>query len=332
MVSRKEMLQRDSAVVPTNAGKPPIPASRLPALLRFPLLAFISLSIHTFLYEFVAPLSNYELSKVSRTLTEPWQPAAFLGFKILELAVGWYLKFDYIDLAALTILTHGPFFYFLTTFYQITWTTSATCLSVDVLALALPFQLLRPKAPAHNAAAPKSAVPNKDIINDVSIITLNIVLAAGIYAVTVYGSYSTWLPAFLASHFDGLRSFEIAHTTVLPSLIACAIPLGWSARTFLFDPSTAAQPNLGDIKKTAFNPETASLGETFVHNVWGWSFRTKVLLRRVGVLLAMQGANCWMRTFVTIDGAESAGAAGWAALWVAASAIVGIVYGWVGDV
>jgi hypothetical protein len=95
MVSREDMMaDRDVAVIPVGDGQPPIPSSGLPTLLRFPLLAIISLSLHTFLYEFVAPLSNYELSSVSRTLTEAWQPAAFLGFKLLELAVGWWMRFD----------------------------------------------------------------------------------------------------------------------------------------------------------------------------------------------------------------------------------------------
>lgn len=95
MVSRKELATRDgAAVVAVNTAEPPIPARKLPAYIRFPLLALVSLSVHTFLYSFVAPLSNYELSSVSRTLNEAWQPAAFLGYKILELAVGWYMKFD----------------------------------------------------------------------------------------------------------------------------------------------------------------------------------------------------------------------------------------------
>jgi hypothetical protein len=201
-----------------------------------------------------------------------------------------------------------------------------------VLALALPFWLLRAKAPAHNARAPKSAVPNKAIINDASIIALNVVLAASIYGVAVYGSFATWLPSFLVSHFDAIPSFESAHNALWFTLGLRAIALGWSAHVFLFAPSTAARPNLADVKQAGFNPETATLGETFVHNVWGWSMRTKVLLKRLSVLLAMQGANSWLRTFVTIEGAESTGAAGWAAMWVVASAIVGGVFGWVGDV
>lgn len=95
MVSRKELAARDgAAVVSVSSADTPAAASKLPAPLRFPLLAIISLSVHTFLYTFVAPLSDYELSNVSRTLNEAWQPAAFLGFKFLELAVGWYMRFD----------------------------------------------------------------------------------------------------------------------------------------------------------------------------------------------------------------------------------------------
>lgn len=237
-----------------------------------------------------------------------------------------------IDLAALTILTHGPYFFFLSTFYEVTPTTSLACLFVDALALALPFRLLRPKAPAHNSAAPSSAVQNKNIINDISILALNIVLAASIYTVITCLAFVTFLPAFLAGHFDGIRSFDVAHAAYIPALLPYAIPAGWSARTFLFDPSTAARPNLGDIRQSGFNPETATLAETFAHNVWGWSLRTKVLLKRMGVLLAMQGVNSWLRTFVTIEGADSIGAAGWGSLWVASSVVVGLAFGWVGDV
>lgn len=237
-----------------------------------------------------------------------------------------------LDLTALTILTHGPYYFFLYTFYNISPATSFTYLAIDIIALAAPFRLLRPKAPAHNAAAPASAVPNKSVINDSSIRALTTLLPAAIYGVVIYGSFALWLTAFLAPRFTGLKTFENAHNVVLPALITYAIPLGWSARTFLFSPSTAARPNLANIRQAGFNPETATLGETFAHNIWGWNLRTKVLIKRTAILMLMQGLNCWLRIFVTVEGSEGIGAAGWAAMWITATALVGFSYQWAADI
>lgn len=91
---KDQMAERDVAVVPVDFTQPPIAASRLPAPFAFVLLTLISLSLHTIAFEFGGPISDYELSGVSRTLNEDWQPAAFLGFKVLELLVGWLWRFD----------------------------------------------------------------------------------------------------------------------------------------------------------------------------------------------------------------------------------------------
>ena len=42
----------------------------------------------------VADGLGYELGSVSRSRNEPWQVAAYLGWKVAELAVGWYGKYD----------------------------------------------------------------------------------------------------------------------------------------------------------------------------------------------------------------------------------------------
>lgn len=92
MVSRKEMARDDA--VPMATRPPPLPASKLPAPLRFPLLVILSLSSSFFLYTFFSGFMGNELAAVSRTVNENWQVASLLGWKILELGIGWYGNFD----------------------------------------------------------------------------------------------------------------------------------------------------------------------------------------------------------------------------------------------
>jgi hypothetical protein len=94
MDARDEIAERDVAVVPIDHAQPPLRASRLPSGAGFVLLTLISLSLHTLAFEFAGPISGYELSGVSRTLNQDWQPAAFLAFKVLELLLGWSMRFD----------------------------------------------------------------------------------------------------------------------------------------------------------------------------------------------------------------------------------------------
>ncbi len=184
----------------------------------------------------------------------------------------------------------------------------------------------------HSLHAPKGSVANRSIINDIPVRALTTLLAAGIYGVLVYGSYSTWLPVHLVVYFDGLRDISTAHTAALPFLIASFIPVGYAAREFLFAPATGARLNLGDIRARAFNPATATLGETVMYNLWGYSKRTRELIKRTATLVAVSGFNTWLQTFVTVEGVESYGAAGWAAVWAGAAALTGLMYAWVGDV
>ncbi len=105
-----------------------------------------------------------------------------------------------------------------------------------------------------------------------------------------------------------------------------------AAKSFIFTPAASAAPSSADAKNTAFNPETATLGETFWHNAWGTSTRTKVVIKRTATLMLVTGVNTFVQTFVTIEGVEAAGAATYSAVWVAAALFTGTTLGLVGDV
>ena len=237
-----------------------------------------------------------------------------------------------VDLASLTLLSHMPPLYLLTTFYGIRPTTMMSSLLIDIVTTYVPFRLLRTMSAIHDVEAPKGAVSNRNILNDLPIRFYTSVLAAGIYGVVVFASFWTWLPVYLVIHFDGLRDISAAHSAALPFLILSFLPIGYAAREFLFTPATGAKRDLGDIKASAFNPETATLGETVIYNVWGFSKRTRTLIQRTATLILVTSMNTWIQTYVVIEGAEGYGAAGWAGVWAAAAALTGLTYWWVGNV
>lgn len=207
-----------------------------------------------------------------------------------------------------------------------------SCLTIDALAAYIPFSLLRDVSATHRSRAPKDAVSNQSVINDLSVRIYTSLLAAGIYSVVVFGSFGSWLPVHLIIHFDGIRDISAAHSAALPFLILSFFPLGVAAREFLFTTATGAKPDAHDGKVASFNPETATLGETVWYNIWGHSKRTRTLIQRTVTLVAVTGFHTWLQTFVAIEGAESYGAAGWSGIWAVAATATGMAYWWVGDV
>lgn len=237
-----------------------------------------------------------------------------------------------IDLASLTILSHVPPLYLLTTFYGIRPTTLIASLIIDTISTYIPFRYLRPLSPTHNPEAPKGAVSNRSILNDLPVQLYTTLLAAGIYGVVVYSSFKTWLPVHLVLYFDGIKDISAAHDAALPFLILAFTPLGYAARAFLFTPATGAKRDLGDIRNLAFNPETATLAETIKYNVWGYSKRTRTLIKRTATLAAVTYIYTYLQVYGTVEGTEGYGAAGWACVWATAAALTGAIFWWVGDV
>lgn len=83
--------------------------SKVPRVLRFPLVVILSLVGKGLAYSLTAAyLDGEELGRVSRRV-EGWDEVGILfGWRTLELALGWFGKYDGYDLAALSLLSHGP--------------------------------------------------------------------------------------------------------------------------------------------------------------------------------------------------------------------------------
>ena len=236
------------------------------------------------------------------------------------------------DIASLTVLSHMPHLYLLTNFYGIRPTTVLSCLIIDVLSTYIPFALLRDISASHRLSAPKGAVSNRTLVNDGQLRLLTSFLAATIYSVVVFSTFSSWLPVHLAIYFEGIRDLSSAHSASFIWLAASFIPIGFAAQEFVFRPALGSKPSAYDQKIASFNPEIASLTETLEYNFWGYSARTRTLIKRTLALVAVSGLHTWMQTYVAIEGVEGYGAAGWSGVWVAAAIVTGGAFWLVGDV
>lgn len=208
-------------------------------------------------------------------------------------------------------------------FYNIRPTTVLSSLLIDSITTYVPFRLLRPLSPAHAASSRYGSVPNRDIVTDFSVQTYTTLLAAAIYSVTLYGAYASYLPVYLVTYFENIPSVAAAHAATPITLFPLTLGLGLAARSFIFTPAAA----VSSTKALPLDTEGASLSETFWHNVWGSSKRTKVVISRTAALMLVSGVNTFVQTFVTLQGVEVAGAAAYSGVWVMASGLTGLALG-----
>lgn len=180
--------------------------------------------------------------------------------------------------------------------------------------------------------APKGTVANRSVINDWGVQLSTVLFATGVYSVVLLASFGTWMPKYLVTHFEGIKDISTLRSSTFLVLCATLFPTGLAAKTFLFTPAEAAKTDAYDNKIAAFDAETASLSETLIHNVWGYSSRIRTLMRRTGVLIGLVGLHTWLHLYVAVEGAEGFGAAGWSSVWMIAATLTGIGFAWVGDV
>ncbi|OBR14171.1 hypothetical protein CH63R_02897 [Colletotrichum higginsianum IMI 349063] len=301
--------------------------SHLPTVLQFPLVTVLSFSISSLCYSFLSEWSRGELAGISKSL-DTWSDVATLaGWRIFELALGWFGNFDSYDLAALNLLAHGPPVYLIATFYNISPATAVSALGIEMLSTFVPFQLLRPLSGAHAGA---KNVANREIITDIPIQIYTTILAAAIYSLTLFTAYKTYLPTTLVLYFEGLPSLAPAYTTNFLATLPVTIAFGIAARSFIFTPFVATGETDEDEKLAEFDPATATLGETLAWNIWGYTTREKVVILRTAVAMLVTGVNTYLQTFMTINGVESYGASLYAGAWVGAAFLTGVGLGFVG--
>lgn len=103
----------NNAVLSTRETAPALapaqrPTSTLPSVLKFPLIAVLSFSISSLGYSFINEFTRGELGTILRTLDTSRDVYVMTGWRLTELAIGWFGNFDWLDLAALNFLSHSP--------------------------------------------------------------------------------------------------------------------------------------------------------------------------------------------------------------------------------
>lgn len=310
-------------------GNAPIRASKLPGVIRFPLVVTLSMVLSSLMYSWAAEYIAGDLARVSRNLNEWWEVGVLVAWRMFELALGWYGKYDSYDIASLTLLSHGPFLLLLHSFYDVSASTAVLSLAINTLTTYIPFRLLRDLSPEHaSSSLSNKTVNNQDIVTDFTIQALTTFLAASIYSVVTYAAYVTYLPVTLVKYFDDIPSVAAAHEQNYITLLPLTLIAGLAAKSFIFTPSTSIHPE----PEVQFDPVTATFCETFKYNVWGYSSRVKTVLSRTAVLLIVTAVNTFVQVFGTIQGVHMTGAAAYTALWVVAAAVAGFALGVVGAV
>ncbi|TVY86945.1 hypothetical protein LAWI1_G006314, partial [Lachnellula willkommii] len=320
---------KEKALAVVKDGEAPVRTSTLPPFVRFPLVVLLSFTLSSFLYSLSAPYTGLELAAVSRRLERWDEVVGLVGWRGIELALGWWGGYDGYDLAALSLLSHGPPLYLLSTFYSIRTSTVLNSLLIDVLTTYIPFRLLRSLSPAHTASPYSNiSVPNREILTDTTVQAVTTLLAASIYSVTLYSAYVTHLPLYLATYFEGIPTIEYAYRATPFTLLPLSLVLGLAAKSFIFTPAAV----IVDKRQREFDPSKASFEETVRWNVWGYGDKTKVVIKRTAALALVSGVNTFVQSWVTIEGVEPLGAAAYAGIWVVAAAISGVALGVVGAV
>ncbi|KAI1194855.1 hypothetical protein F5X97DRAFT_309960 [Nemania serpens] len=305
------------------------PRSKLPTPVQFPLVAVLSLAISELGYSLSWPLTQGVLAAHARLPSTGTEIAAIMGWRLFELALGWFGDYDGYDITALNLLSQGPPLYLLFAHYDTPPLALLITILIETLATYIPFRLLRPLSRAH---ANPAAVPNADILTDAPIALLTTLLAGAIYSVTLLFAYATYLPTYLVVYFANLPSLVRAHESSYVGLLPVTLALGFAARVFIFTPAEATGRTPADAENEAFDPVKASLRETVRWNFLGWSSQTKVAMQRTALTMLVTGVNTFLRTRLTVVGVETAGAAAWSSVWVLAAALTGLALSAVGGV
>lgn len=190
----------------------------------------------------------------------------------------------------------------------------------------------RPHAVHDPSKARADPTSKRDIIQDRQTILYTSVAGATIFAVIMYLSFSTWLPGFLVTHFDGIPDIRTAYAgpAGLPIWIITLLPAGYAARELLFVSSTGWSLDREGEEHHRSEREGEYLVTSLYNRTWAsLSPKTRILISRTVVLATMTLLNTVVQVAGTIQGAEVVGATGWGAIWAVAALSIGTYFAWV---
>jgi hypothetical protein len=325
---------------------------RIPSPARYGLLVLSSLVLSSTLFTLTSAVTVGDLSFVSKHLENWWEVGGLIAWRAVELGLAWIAGFDGRtrplvmftalftdvaggigrDVAFFTLITHLPTFFLLLHFYGVRPTTVATSFAIDIVSMTVPFVLLRRPRSVHRlSSTPEESVSNQNIIQDRLTAIYTSVAASAIFTVFLYLSYSTWLPAFLVTHFEGLPDIRAAHVgpAGLPVLFVSLLLEGYAARDLLFV-SSAGWATEEEKESAVIDSHGEYLITSLYNRTWGrLSPKAGILLFRTVLLAAITLLNTIVQVSGTIKGVDVQGSAGWGAIWAAAVLAIGSTFAWI---
>lgn len=207
------------------------------------------------------------------------------------------------------------------TFYSLKPMMGLLQLAIGVVANTLPFCLLRPR--------PSAKATRKELV-DVPLRLYTAALSTAVYTVVVVFALRLLLPRVFVLYFSGLPSLERAYGASYASVMPASLLSGLAASSFIFVPFATTGKAKEDDKLRQFNPAKATLGETICWNLWAYSVRTKVLIRRTAAAAFVSAARTLLVCCLVLKGVQPTGAAIYAAVWAFAALCTGWGLGLVG--
>lgn len=215
----------------------------------------------------------------------------------------------------------------MSTFYLIRIATVVSVIVVEMAAAALPVYLLRPVSQVHK---PGSKVHNRDLWGGLTRVYVT-VFAIAVYTVTVVLAFRFVMPSVLVVSFAGVKTVQPAYQANHLSSLPVMVAFGASAAAFLFPSFVSTGKSKDDEKLKQFDPVDASLTQTFWWNFWGYTVKTKVLLRRTAITVVSTGMGTYLTCTIPIDGVDPTGAAAYAGVWVVAAVMTALGIGYIGQ-
>lgn len=111
------------------------------------------------------------------------------------------------------------------------------------------------------------------------------------------------------------------------AVLPVTLLFGAAASNFIFAPFATTGKAKEDDRIGEFDPASASLGETVEMNLWGYTAKTKVAIRRTAVACFVTAINTYLACTMTIYGIDSTGAGSYAGVWVFAVLCSGLGLG-----
>jgi len=313
------------------------PLGKVPSWGRYGLLVITSLLLSSTLFTGAAGFTIGDLSHVSKHLETWWEALGLIAWRAVELGLAWAVGFDGRDVAWFTLLTRIPTYSLLLHFYRVRPTTITASLAIDLISTTIPFILFKRSSSVHDPSKARSnSNSNRDIIQDRPTTLYTSVAAASIFSVILYLSFSTWLPTFLVTHFDGIPDIRTAYAGAagLPIWILTLLPAGYAARDLLFVSSTGwsvdGAVDLTESVAVEKNPQGEYVTTSVYNKLWGnMSPKTRILISRTVVLATMILLNTVIQVAGTIRGVDVEGATGWGGIWAVAALSIGATFAWI---